>query len=1237
MADRVADRLLVDVSTDGQVTVTKQIAGSLPDAPVGPPVPLTSPLDADALDDIRWYLEDYLVVPYGVYEDRGDRVADQLKTWGTALFASVFGQGPARDAYKELQGRSKPVELIIRSSSPATLGLPWELLQDPGRPTALALDLAGISRSLPGGGLPIPFEVSGEQLRVLMAIARPGGADDIGYQMVARPLLQRLDAVRGQVELSVLRPPTFDALQDELRTAAEQGRPYQVVHFDGHGVHTGRRAGASAGSPYMYGQTSGEGFLQFEPPTSATDDKGLVSAAQFALALKRASVPLVVLNACQSAAMGDQVEAAVATRLLQEGIGAVVAMGYSVYAVAAAEFMAAFYETLFAGGTVTSAVAAGRQRLFQRPLRPSPKGRLPLSDWMVPVHYLRCEVRFPHLVREAAQPGQLSLDAQLDEIQASAGNGGDANLAPSGEFVGRDAEIYELERLARDKRVVVVHGPGGSGKTELAKAFGRWWRDTGGVDNPDWIVWHSFEPGVATFGLDGALSTIGLQLFGPDFARLDPAARRGNVVKALRDHRILVVWDNVETIHTMPDPTGATPPLSEPELDELLGFLEEVGEPGGKSAVLLTSRTPEAWLGDVGRLQVGGLAAADRTDYADLLIGSDPAARSRRGDRAFGELLEWLAGHPLSMRLVLPHLATTDAATLLAGLQGTEPLPVTADREESRTTSLAASITYSFDHLTPPERTLLTAVALFQGVADVDALAAFSAVEGVPERFAGADRDKWVAVLDRAAELGLLASIGAGMYEIHPALPAFLTALWQAEPSNDHTTEFTRSVDALTTAYAQFAEWLHKQIETGDAALAYTIIDLQRRTIGHLLGHAITVSAWRKVQILMEVMNRYWDSRGLRIEAERWSDLILTALEEYSDRSSSALANDAATLRLFIIISDASRRLLDGEPDEAQRVYHEQLKALEQQGSSDPEQQHHMAVITHQLGVLAETRGQLDEAEFWYLRSIEIEKELDNRWGEAASYHQLGHLSELRGDLDQAERRYHEARAIFEELGDKPSQARTYHQLGVVADTRSNHDDAEEWYRLSLEIKSKLGDRPGQAKTYHQLGLVALRRDDLDGAERWYRLALEIKEGLGDRSGQAKTYHQLGMVAQRRKAFNDAEHWYHESLKIEQTLGRPPELALTYAQLGLLAEEQGSTRDALRWNVRCVALFEEFPHPLTGTGALRLVVLTHEMGMGALEEVWVEVTGEELPGNVRDVVEQVLRELENDEEGGGDG
>ncbi len=57
------------------------------------------------------------------------------------------------------------------------------------------------------------------------------------------PLLERLDAVRGEVDLTVLRPPEFDTLRQVLVRAAGNGEPFHVVHFDGHGVMLGRTAG----------------------------------------------------------------------------------------------------------------------------------------------------------------------------------------------------------------------------------------------------------------------------------------------------------------------------------------------------------------------------------------------------------------------------------------------------------------------------------------------------------------------------------------------------------------------------------------------------------------------------------------------------------------------------------------------------------------------------------------------------------------------------------------------------------------------------------------------------------------------------------------------------------------------------------------------------------------------------------------------------------------------------------
>jgi hypothetical protein len=104
--------------------------------------------------------------------------------------------------------------------------------------------------------------------------------------------------------------------------------------------------------------------------------------------------------------------------------------------------------------------------------------------------------------------------------------------------------------------------------------------------------------------------------------------------------------------------------------------------------VIVTSRAREDWLGDVRRVTVGGLNRAEAAEYAGILLAPFPAARQRRAQRSFGELLDWLDGHPLSMRLTLPRLEDADPAVLLTALRGTAPLPADGDAEQGRLSSL---------------------------------------------------------------------------------------------------------------------------------------------------------------------------------------------------------------------------------------------------------------------------------------------------------------------------------------------------------------------------------------------------------------------------------------------------------------------------------------------------------------------------------------------------------------------
>ena len=301
--------------------------------------------------------------------------------------------------------------------------------------------------------------------------------------MIARPLLERLEAVRGEVDLVVLRPPTLDALRDGAGGGGGGGGAVPGGAF--------RRArgagrpppGGGGGGRGMFQDPAAEGVLVFEKPGGGPDQ---VPASRVAQVLAAARVPVVVLNACQSGAVGKELEAAVATRLLREGgvgggdgLQRVRGGGGGVH-----------------GGVLRAAVRRGhgqrggdRRAAAAVPARTGGRARRGSCRWRT--GWCRCttcaaSVSFPQARHRTAR-GEPSLEEALDRLRAPGAERLTAagSLDPVGVFVGRDDLFFQLEAAARLQQVVVLHGPGGTGKTELAKAFGRWWRDTGGVERPE--------------------------------------------------------------------------------------------------------------------------------------------------------------------------------------------------------------------------------------------------------------------------------------------------------------------------------------------------------------------------------------------------------------------------------------------------------------------------------------------------------------------------------------------------------------------------------------------------------------------------------------------------------------------------------------------------------------------------------------------------------------------------------
>src|SRR5258706_394039 len=151
-------------------------------------------LSAQDREDLRWYLEDFLQYPLDPAPTIAARIEQHMAAIGVDLFNAIFqSNADARDLWANLRGELNDTRVEIVTGVREATALPWELLRDPKTDAALALEAQSFVRasSQPARRPRLPQSASGP-IRILLAICRPGGRDDVPFRSVASRLLKGL-------------------------------------------------------------------------------------------------------------------------------------------------------------------------------------------------------------------------------------------------------------------------------------------------------------------------------------------------------------------------------------------------------------------------------------------------------------------------------------------------------------------------------------------------------------------------------------------------------------------------------------------------------------------------------------------------------------------------------------------------------------------------------------------------------------------------------------------------------------------------------------------------------------------------------------------------------------------------------------------------------------------------------------------------------------------------------------
>ena len=1189
-------------------------------------VTMSAPFDAEQEGELEWYFEEHLHLPF-LEGKRAEQAAASIQVYGEHLFKQLFADQDLYAEYKQCSQNGPDTLQLEIVGSPSFHRLHWEALRDPRWPQPLALHTPVIRKNT----IPAPTRAQvrpSPTINVLIVVARPFGNRDVGYRTISRPLVEALRQSQVPVQIDILRPGTYKALDQHLRESTNRygNGYYHVIHFDVHGavlaydaIEKGQQA-----NHYLYGNPYGrkpiqqyEGrraflFLEDEQQNKADP----VEAQALADLLIYHQIPIAILNACQSGKETGSSESSLGNRLMQAGVQLVLGMGYSVTVSAAALMMPTLYSKLFDKYDLAGAISYARQELYNRKERRAYFDQeIELEDWLLPVIFQNQPLRLT--TREFTKD-------EADQYYTEEANRY-SPTQPTYGFVGRDLDILQVEKQLLTKRnLLLIRGMGGAGKTTLLQHLGWWWQTTGFIKQ---VFYFGYDERAWT--QQQIVTAIARQLYGEieylkDFQPLNPKAQQARLVQRLRAERHLLILDNLESItgshmaiqHTLPAEEQAA----------LHTFLKALA--GGRTLVLLGSRSSEEWLAkeifDDALYDLGGLDSEAASTLADRIL-EKYGKTAYREQEDMRHLIKLLDGFPLALEVVLANLQRQTPTEVLTALQSGDVSLNTGDSEE-RTKNILRCIDYSHSNLSPDAQSLLVCLAPFTSVLNARLLDAYTDHLKQQSALSALPFERWQEVIQEAKNWGLLSADPnkPDYLHIQPTLPYFLRV-------HLNTPEQEAMRTAIETVFRELYTLIGKAIcdlleskKSEERALGQISANLEYENLVTALKQALATQ--NSILYLHSALSSYLDMTQDQRRGLELGQTVLKSLEAYPGEK---LKGRSGAELIGVIDNIAERQLLLKQYDLAETSFQKALSLWLENTyyGEDTIRQKMSASIYHRLGIVAQEKRQFEQAEQYYQQALRIRIDFNDRYGQADTYHQLGRIAGEQRQYKQAERYYQQALQIYIDFNDRYEQAGTYHQLGIVAHEQQQFEQAKLYYQQALQIYIEFNERYTQARTYYQLGKVALDQRQFEQAEQYYQQVLQICIEFNDRYGQARPYHCLGIVAQERRQFEQAEQYCRQALQIYIDFNDRYEQAGPYYQLGRVAQEQQRWDKAQAFFLQALEIWVSYKDSYK-----------RSLALWSLAQLWKATGGKDIPAAVaailkctHDEVEAGLRQVMEEE------
>lgn len=668
-------------------------------------------------------------------------------------------------------------------------------------------------------------------------------------------------------------------------------------------------------------------------------------------------------------------------------------------------------------------------------------------------------------------------------------------------FVGREAEMEAIKQLLASHPLVMLLGPGGTGKTRLSMQIGA-------------NMLEQFPDGVWLIELapisDPALvaqtvaSVVGVK-------EAAGCSLTQTLLETLKPRTTLLILDNCEHLIAACARLAHALLQSCPHLQILASSREGLNIPGET-----VYRVPSLRLPDPKKRHT--LASLSQFEAVRLFVDRAVSIQSafavtNQNAPALAQLCTRLDGIPLAIELAAARIRSLSVEEINAKLDNCFRLLTGGSRTAlPRQQTLRALIDWSYDMLAEPEKTLLRRLSVFSGGWTLEAASAVGA---------GGDVEDWE-VLDLLTGLSDKSLVVAEQEGEHTRYRLLETIRQYARDRLMESGEIETIRQQHHAWFAQFVGETSTRLSGPGQQAALDTLEKEHDNMRAALEWAI-VSESASALRMAATLGAFWYLGGYLREGREQLERAL------------AVRPGEQTPEVQVEACFQIGRLAVEQSDfQFARPYLERCVTLARQTDN----KRRAASALNSLGIISLQQGEYTPARSLFEESLALHRELGNKTGIASGLSNLGNLTQDQGDYAAAKALQEESWAIYQELGDKRGVANALINLGSTLYLSGDIDRARALTEQSLSIGQELNDEWYCAYSLCNLATILKHQGDYARARLLAEECLAIVRSVGDTGQTAAALAIMGEIACAERDYVSARSLFTESLGLQQQLGQ---------------------------------------------------------------------------------------------------